>query len=432
MDEETIAAYTDGSCMNNGKANAQSGAGIWISEGHPGNRAIKIDGISHSNQSGELIAVLAILLDAPNYAPVQIRTDSRFVIDGLTKHLRDWEDRGWLGITHAELFKATAYRLRLRSAPTSFVWIKGHSGHIGNEKADALAKEGAAKQDYDELDLTVPPEFDLQGAKLASISQTMAYQGVMKEKQQRQTYRRTTTVQLDMTRHAVEQVNKELESDQAVWHSCRNNDISLNIRQFIFKVLHDTHRIGQYWENIPQYEHRAICSTCGHTNEDLDHILTQCHNETRKTLWGLAERLWPHSAEEWPEIKIGTILGSGLIKGRPDETENDNDKHAQRKNKGKARLLRILLSETAHLIWVLHCERVIQDKTHLPASTQNRWLTKINRRLDTDRVIANKIDRRTQTKRKVYATWNPVITKNSQEHNEWLDKPEVLVGIGLL
>ena len=92
LDEETIAAYTDGSCMNNGKANAQSGAGIWISEGHPGNRAIKIDGISHSNQSGELTAVLAILLDAPNYAPVQIRTDSRFVIDGLTKHLRDWED----------------------------------------------------------------------------------------------------------------------------------------------------------------------------------------------------------------------------------------------------------------------------------------------------------------------------------------------------
>lgn len=229
LDEETIAAYTDGSCMNNGKANAQSGAGIWISKGHPGNRAIKIDGISHSNQSGELTAVLAILLDASNYAPVQIRTDSRFVIDGLTKHLRDWEDRGWLGITHAELFKATAYRLRLRSAPTSFVWIKGHSGHIGNEKADALAKEGAAKQDYDELDLTVPPEFDLQGAKLASISQTVAYQGVMKEKQRRQTYRRTTTVQLDMTRHAVEQVNKELELDQAVWHSCRNNDISLNI-----------------------------------------------------------------------------------------------------------------------------------------------------------------------------------------------------------
>ena len=52
---------------------------------------------------------------------------------------------------------------------------------------DALAKEGATKQDYDKIDLTVLLEFDLQGAKLAVITQTTAYQEMMKEKHKRQT-----------------------------------------------------------------------------------------------------------------------------------------------------------------------------------------------------------------------------------------------------
>ncbi|ETW82840.1 ribonuclease H [Heterobasidion irregulare TC 32-1] len=251
VDEEAITAFTDGSCIINGKANAQSGAGIWISEGHPKNQAIKIANMSHSNQSGELVAVLATLIDAPNYALVQIQTDSRFVIDGLTKHLKDWEDRGWLGMHYKELFKATAYQLQLQLATTSFVWIKGHSGDMGNKRADALARKGATKQNYNEIDLTVPPEFDLQGAKLATITQTMAYQGVLKEKHKKHTDQKTTMMRLDITQYAIERINGNLEADQSIWHSCQSKDISLTIRQFIFKALHDTHHIGQYWDHIP-------------------------------------------------------------------------------------------------------------------------------------------------------------------------------------
>ncbi|TFY73614.1 hypothetical protein EWM64_g10399 [Hericium alpestre] len=55
VDNELLTFYTDSSCTNNGKANARCGAGIWVAEGHPLNRSIRIAGPHQSNQVGELI-----------------------------------------------------------------------------------------------------------------------------------------------------------------------------------------------------------------------------------------------------------------------------------------------------------------------------------------------------------------------------------------
>lgn len=107
--------------------------------------------------------------------PLIIKTDSQYVIKGLTTHLRVWEDQGWIGIKNSRLFKKAAYLLRKRTAPTLFEWVKGHSGDEGNEQSDMLAKEGASKDQPDDLPLDIPPEYDLQGAKLATMTQVLAY-----------------------------------------------------------------------------------------------------------------------------------------------------------------------------------------------------------------------------------------------------------------
>lgn len=56
----------------------------------------------------------------------------------------------------------------MRSAPTTFPWVKGHSGTEGNEGADQLASEGAAKQDTGEINAgqTIPNRWNLTGTKL--------------------------------------------------------------------------------------------------------------------------------------------------------------------------------------------------------------------------------------------------------------------------
>ena len=155
IQEESTTVYTDGSCINNGKENAKAGAGIWFAEEDPRNKALKIPGPNQSNQVGEIAAVIAALENTPTFAPLTIISDSMYVIDGLTKHLKEWEDRGWIEISNKEWFKKAAYLLRKRSAPTTFQWVKGHSGDKGNEECDKLAKEGAHKEREDPFDLTI-------------------------------------------------------------------------------------------------------------------------------------------------------------------------------------------------------------------------------------------------------------------------------------
>lgn len=127
---------------------------------------------------GEIAAVLAAVQSINPLTPIIIVTDSKYVINSLTTRLKDWEDSGWIGVKNSEFFRATAYHLRKRSAPTTFQWVKEHSGIEGNEKAYHLAHDGAIKEQPDTIDLNVSPNFDLQGAKLKSITQSLAYQGL--------------------------------------------------------------------------------------------------------------------------------------------------------------------------------------------------------------------------------------------------------------
>jgi len=91
--------------MNNNKANTECGSRIWFGPNHRLNRALRIPGPHQSNQVGKLAAVIAAAERTPNYYELKIITDSRYMIEGLTKHLPEWEDRGWIGIMNADLFK---------------------------------------------------------------------------------------------------------------------------------------------------------------------------------------------------------------------------------------------------------------------------------------------------------------------------------------
>ena len=93
-----------------------------------------------------------------------------------------------------------------------------------------------------------------------------------------------------------------------------------------------------------------------------------------------------------------------------------------------SRLLQILISEAAHLIWVLRCERVIRERIHSAQETEAHWLKAINRRLTEDKIVVTKIKQEKQYTKLIKATWNNLLSKYSDPTYNWIQNCEVLVG----
>ena len=107
---------------------------------------------------------------------------------------------------------------------------------------------------------------------------------------------------------------------------------------------------------------------------------------------------------------------------------------------GASHLLQILLSEAAHLIWVLRCERVIpsddedqdddkrEERIHADREIQTRWLKAINAQLTKDKIIATKVKRDEKSLRQVRTTWEPTLQRSADIPHNWIHNREVLVG----
>ena len=78
---------------------------------------------------------------------VRVYTDSQYVQKGITEWLRSWKARGWKTASKEPVKNADLWRKLDEVAARHRVewhWVRGHSGHDGNERADALANKGVA------------------------------------------------------------------------------------------------------------------------------------------------------------------------------------------------------------------------------------------------------------------------------------------------
>jgi len=95
----------------------------------------------------ELLAAISALETLGRATAITIVTDSAYVKDGITSWIHGWKKRGWKTSANKPVKNEDLWR-RLDSAVAQhqvrWEWVKGHAGHVENERADELARAGMA------------------------------------------------------------------------------------------------------------------------------------------------------------------------------------------------------------------------------------------------------------------------------------------------
>tara|TARA_Y100000994_G_scaffold142509_1_gene116751 strand:- start:333 stop:773 length:441 start_codon:yes stop_codon:yes gene_type:complete len=136
-----IYIYTDGACRGN------PGPGGWgaILIYEDFKKEIKGGSLLTTNNIMELTAVIEALSILKFSSNVVITTDSNYVKDGITKWIHNWKAKGWK-TANKKPVKNKDLWIRLDALSSQHTidwkWVKGHSGHPENERADFLANEG--------------------------------------------------------------------------------------------------------------------------------------------------------------------------------------------------------------------------------------------------------------------------------------------------
>jgi len=182
LDQSGIIAYTDGACIKNPGGPAGWSALLWAAaDAVDGNisaelgNGLKLECYGHipraattTNNRAEIAAVLAVLSIAPPTLPLTIYSDSEYTIKVATGTYQMK--------ANPDLWAIYRKLLSYRKQPPTFIWVRGHAGHLHNERADELAGLGACNSDrqaFDKWQASQAPEAHngLPSTQLAALRQ---------------------------------------------------------------------------------------------------------------------------------------------------------------------------------------------------------------------------------------------------------------------
>ncbi len=141
---QSVEVFTDGACLGN------PGPGGWAALLRYGDTEKELTGgePDTTNNRMELTAAIMALEALKKPCAVALYSDSRYVIDGATGWLRSWKARGWKTADRKPVKNVDLWqRFELAVAPhqVKWHWVRGHDGHVENERVDVLARNAATE-----------------------------------------------------------------------------------------------------------------------------------------------------------------------------------------------------------------------------------------------------------------------------------------------
>ena len=141
MSNKIINIYTDGACRGN------PGPGGWGALLEYNGHTKKIYGSSAltTNNIMELTAVIESLKIINKQSEIIITTDSTYVKNGITKWIHNWKLKGWKTASKKPVKNKSLWKeldSLSKQHTIQWEWVRGHTGHPGNEEADILANKG--------------------------------------------------------------------------------------------------------------------------------------------------------------------------------------------------------------------------------------------------------------------------------------------------
>lgn len=133
--------YTDGACKGN------PGPGGWgvLMQYKDVKKELYGGEKQTTNNRMELTAAIEALSALKRPSQIDLHTDSKYVLQGITEWLQNWKRRGWKTAGNRAVKNEDLWRrldALIQQHDIQWIWVKGHSGNPGNDTADALANKG--------------------------------------------------------------------------------------------------------------------------------------------------------------------------------------------------------------------------------------------------------------------------------------------------
>jgi ribonuclease HI len=138
---EVVDIFTDGACSGN------PGPGGWGAILRIGETEKEIFGGERdtTNNRMELMAVIEALRVLKRPVAARVYTDSQYVQKGISEWIHGWKRRGWKTADKQPVKNSDLWQALDKEAArheVEWLWVRGHAGHVENERADALARKG--------------------------------------------------------------------------------------------------------------------------------------------------------------------------------------------------------------------------------------------------------------------------------------------------